>query len=333
MNEDRIDRYARGELSPAEARELAQEALNDPELFEELTFAGVAKAALEKPAPAPKVVLFPRRPVIWNVVGATAAAAAVIAGVAVYRNAAVRAPLPKLETILVTKDLGMLPFAPAFRSIEIDSRTPRTEGSVQAVHDGEATIDLGSLDGLQKGDELEVLPAGRVTLTTVFRDRARGTVSGGVRARSKFRVTGAALPRVLMDRAEGLVTRGELDPAREAVREAAPLVEAAHGDLALLAVLEYHAGAVEAAARHYEMAGDPQSWNSLGAIRIMRGDYAGAEAALQKAGATGRNNLGVLAEMRGDRRKAEAYYRDALRELGGDRARIESNLARVQGRR
>jgi Flp pilus assembly protein TadD len=66
---------------------------------------------------------------------------------------------------------------------------------------------------------------------------------------------------------------------------------------------------------------------------MMRGDYAGAETALQEAGATGRNNLGVLAELRGDRRKAEAYYRDALHDPGGDSALIESNLARVQGRR
>jgi hypothetical protein len=333
MNEDRIDRYARGELTPAEARELAQEALNDSELFEELTFAGVAKAAVERTAAAPKVVPFPRRRAIWKVVGATAAAAAVIAGVAVYRTAAVRAPLPKLETMLVTKDLGPVAFAPVFRSAEKSARAPRTEGSVVALADGEATVDLGSLDGVEKGDNLEILPAARLAVTTVFRESARGKDAGNVRVQSKVRLSDAARARGLLDRAQALLQHGERESAQAALGEAAPLVESAHADLALLAAIEYHTGAVDAAARHYEMAGDPQSWNSLGAIRMMRGDYVGAEAALLKAGAPAQNNLGVLAELRGDRRKAETYYRDALRHAGTDRALIESNLARVQRRR
>jgi len=45
--EHQIDLYARGELSPAEARELAQEALRRPDLFEELSAAALAKAAVE----------------------------------------------------------------------------------------------------------------------------------------------------------------------------------------------------------------------------------------------------------------------------------------------
>src|SRR5438552_259389 len=43
----RIDLYVRGELSPVEARELAQEALRRPDLFEELNAAALAKAAIE----------------------------------------------------------------------------------------------------------------------------------------------------------------------------------------------------------------------------------------------------------------------------------------------
>jgi hypothetical protein len=43
----RIDLYVRGELSPSEARELAQEALARPDLFEELNTAALAKAAIE----------------------------------------------------------------------------------------------------------------------------------------------------------------------------------------------------------------------------------------------------------------------------------------------
>src|SRR5258706_14558467 len=43
----RIDLYVRGELSPVEARELAQEALRRPDLFEELNAAALVKAAIE----------------------------------------------------------------------------------------------------------------------------------------------------------------------------------------------------------------------------------------------------------------------------------------------
>src|SRR3979411_2372160 len=45
--DQRIDLYVRGELSPVEARELAQEALRRPDLFEELNAAALAKAAIE----------------------------------------------------------------------------------------------------------------------------------------------------------------------------------------------------------------------------------------------------------------------------------------------
>jgi hypothetical protein len=43
---DRIDRYLRGELSPQEARALAQASLDSAALFDELTDAALAKAAL-----------------------------------------------------------------------------------------------------------------------------------------------------------------------------------------------------------------------------------------------------------------------------------------------
>jgi hypothetical protein len=64
--EDRIDCYVRGELAAAEARELAQESLDDPELFEDLTCSALAKAAvsarsagrqLEPPGPREIIVL------------------------------------------------------------------------------------------------------------------------------------------------------------------------------------------------------------------------------------------------------------------------------------
>src|SRR5438067_13759007 len=48
--DEHIDRYVRGELNPAEARALAQKSLDNPELFEELTSAALAKAALAEPS-------------------------------------------------------------------------------------------------------------------------------------------------------------------------------------------------------------------------------------------------------------------------------------------
>ena len=47
MSDDVKDRFARGELSPAESRDLARKALDDPELFDELTYTAVAGAELQ----------------------------------------------------------------------------------------------------------------------------------------------------------------------------------------------------------------------------------------------------------------------------------------------
>ena len=40
---EKLDRFARGKLSPSESRELAQQALGDHDLFDELTSTAVAK--------------------------------------------------------------------------------------------------------------------------------------------------------------------------------------------------------------------------------------------------------------------------------------------------
>ena len=59
--DDRIDRYVRGELSPAEARELAQESLEDPELFEALTYSALAKKTVAAGHHAPHAQQTARR--------------------------------------------------------------------------------------------------------------------------------------------------------------------------------------------------------------------------------------------------------------------------------
>ena len=50
MDLDRIERYMNRELHPAAARAMAHEALDDSDLFEELTAVALVRAALESPA-------------------------------------------------------------------------------------------------------------------------------------------------------------------------------------------------------------------------------------------------------------------------------------------
>lgn len=198
--EDSIDRYVRRELTAAEARELAQKSLGDPELFEDLTFSALAKAALSarsvgeqspQPAPGARVVRFPRKARMF-VVGAAAAAAIALVSLYSVRLSLLRqneptvvenqspktAPAPPLvpslafsakpgQPVLLASDLQSKPAhregAPVFRSLESERRSPRLTGSVVSIEDGLATIDLGSLDGLAKGSELRVFRDERST--------------------------------------------------------------------------------------------------------------------------------------------------------------------------
>ena len=188
MTGDQIDRYVRGELSPAEARELAQASLDSPELFEELSDSALAKAALcSRPLPSDKVVRFPRK--AWIAV-AGVAAAVVLISLAVVRPG--RTANPHLSPVLsfsaahgqpVLLAGGLQPVqtgAPVFRSPQTDSRAPQTAGSIVSIEDGVATIDLGSLDGLARDSVLQVFHAerpaetiARLQVTSVFRERAR----------------------------------------------------------------------------------------------------------------------------------------------------------------
>ena len=130
-----------------------------------------------------------------------------------------------------------------------------------------------------------------------------------------------------------------------------------------LAALEYQAGSLQAAEMHYRSAVESlkqepaasvreqaAALNDLGVIRLLNGNYDGAEAPLSQAVSKsaktdivyGRsvNNLAVLAELRGDRRKAEELYTVAQRALAGaadspaqERRVVETNLARIRGLR
>lgn len=413
--EGQLDRYARGELTAAEARELAQQCLDDSELFEELTYSALAKAALTAPMVREQLPLRASRARAFRfatkarilVAGAVAAAAIVIVSllspkllllqrnqpspIQTQPNAAAPASLLKPglgpsaqpgQPILLAVGLQLQSNrredAPVFRGQELHSRPPRPSGSIVSIEEQLATVDLGALDGIAKGSELRVFreepstqPVGRLRVTAVFRERARGMISGGqdIQVNHRVRVSDETHLDALLQQVEALSRGGRSDAARAVAAKAVGWAETADvspGErgkaLQLLASLEYQAGDLRAAEQRYQSAAD--TWksappgshelsvalNNLAVLRLLRGDYEGAEAPLEQAVAQSSqthsvyaravNNLAVVAEVRGDRQKAETLYTDALRAFTGvsdsteqDRRAVEANLTRLRNLR
>ena len=353
MMSDRMDRYVRGDLSPAEARELAQASLDSSELFDELTDSALAKAALySAPLPTPKIASFPRT--VWFVIAGVAAAAVVLLSFAVMRprRTANRHLTPVLalgvsrsQPILLASGLQPTPAGPdhqpVFRGPQTDSRAPRMEGSIVSVDDGVATIDLGSLDGLAKDSELPILPhdqpaqvIGRLQVTTVFRERARGRILDGPNphVNDRVRVDAPTHLAARIQHVDSLHNRGDADAAYRAADQASQWLEAAP----------------KTDTANIPASTQSELWNRLAVLRILRGDYLSAAAPLTRAAALSpgkniasarsSNNLGVLSELRGDRRHAESQYTAALQALADlpnaplqERRAVEANLARLRG--
>ena len=255
MNEEEIDRFARGELSAEESRALAQRALDNPDLFDELTALSVARAGS-----APR----PRKKRVWPWIVAAAAAVLLAVIVPAVWRPAVRAP----EVAAVIREPLLLARAhegaAVFRGdAAAADRAPRATGSVASIEDGAATIDLGSLDGLAKGGSVEVIRDGRVagtiSLDTIFRTRARGKAAGlALHAGDQVHVPDAAYLNALLDQIDALVTRGDSIGARRIAGQAARL-------------------AADAAAA------DPADLNNLAVIAELRGDQAKAESLYRQA--------------------------------------------------
>jgi len=219
MNEEIVDRFARGDLSPAESRDLAQRALGNHDLFDELTSTAIAKHGL---APRGK-----RR--IWPRIAILAAAAAVILGVvlnAPRRNSqpvspGVAMPAPP---ILLAKNADSN--SVAFRGADTESRASRATGSIESIADGIATIDLGSLDGLAKDAEVDVIRSGKsigkIKLTTIFRDHSRGEIVSGSQAGAgdQVRVPPVARMRANLDQINAAMLRGDPEKAMSIARQA-----------------------------------------------------------------------------------------------------------------
>jgi len=214
MSEDKLDKFASGELSLTETRELARQALDDSELFEDLTSIAIARTGLQKRG---------RQIPIWPGIAILAAAAIVILAVALHT------PQPQPRVLPPVAAAAMDPIFLArsgnsngaqFRGADSDSRAPKSTGSVASVEDGLITIDLGSLDGLLKGSEVEVIrdgqSIGKINVSTVFRERARGEAQPGlaIRAHDLVRVSAEAELRAVLDQIDSSMARGDAAAAR-----------------------------------------------------------------------------------------------------------------------
>lgn len=352
-----IDEFAARDLSPAAARQLAQQALDNPDLFDALVASGAAEAGLENPA-----VSHPARRVSWAI-AVGAAAAAVVLAFFVWRNPSEPARLAVSKPPVVSKPITLpslngenggpvllaselspanLSALPVFRGDASLDRQPQPTGIITAVADGEATVNLGSLDGLAKGTAL-----GPIVITTVFRDHARGRIANGaaVHVNDRVQVPPALHVAAVLHEVDALAATGDLKQARELARTA--LAAGSSGEtrtlLETLAALDYQAGATDVAREHYEAAANnfyappaaspteqAATLNSLGALYLLRGDPQSAAKPLNQAASQTAldpdlraqilNNLGVLSELNGDLVKARDYY---------TRAHAQANLTRI----
>lgn len=393
---DRIERFARGELSPAEARDLAQASLDSQALFDEVMATALAKAA----AANAHAYLEPVRRVWWRspvaLVAASAFALLIVVSVVVAKLSVTKThsattarmqvpattpalkptlsfPAGSSQPILLASDLEQSPSASAelFRGEESSTRAPRQTGSIISVEDGLATIDLGSLDGISKGTEVEVYRdqafknlVGHFGVNTVFRERARGEV-GDTEARAKYvlRTSDTTYLHALVQRADDLLARGQLTEARQAATAASTWANAASVPLAekvkameVVARFDFLADDAESARTHYQTALEMLSsdehtppediaevQNNLAVLAMLRGDFDSAKKFLGQSTlpsdphlqADHLNNLGVLLEQRGDVQQAKDCYTKALdalpRNLRHEREIVEANLARVEG--
>jgi hypothetical protein len=283
--DETIDRLLAGELPAAEQRRIAQAALDDPDLFELLTAAGVVTNSVDaKNAKAPSSVLnnssvAPGAP--WTrprviVMTMVAAAAAIVLAVAIgrTRNAATPAPTGNVAQapvipaaipppLLLTARLDAAS-QPAFRTDAGTSRLPRQTGTIVSVHDGEVDLDLGSLDGLKQGSELRAVHGredarngSRVTITVVFRERSRGRLAAGVQVQAGDRVDVAPAVHVsaILEQAAARSAAGDLPGARRLAQLAVSRARTAdvsadvrRRSLDQLGRLEHEAGDLDASA-------------------------------------------------------------------------------------
>ncbi|HUJ51687.1 MAG TPA: hypothetical protein VLW25_15865, partial [Bryobacteraceae bacterium] len=270
---------------------------------------------------------------------------------------------------LLARDLGPTTtsgaVAPVFRSTEPESRAPQPQGSIVALDNLVATVNLGSLDGLAKGAQLEVFhgtskqSSARLEVTTIFRDRARGFIAAGspIQVNDRVRVAAPVYLSAVLEQVGSLADRGDMEAARKTARAALAWANsnniapgATRAILERLAALDYKNGDLSAAEQDYQSlaagftspppAGTTEQdavFNAWGSLLVLRGDTSQAELKFRQThDADGLNNAGVLAELHGQAANAQALYEAALRIIdkspsasARDRQTIEANLARL----
>ena len=350
---ERLERLLAGELSPEEQRRLAQAALDDPDLFDQLTAVAAVASTSDRDRTREAPIPFRRPAPVRGFRRAAMTAAAVAAMIALaigYRwrsagpepsapeSASVQPSEPNPATtsrpapvavapILLTVYAGGSERAPAaFRADDTARRVPKAEGLVISENAGIIEIDLGSLDGLTQGLELGVTRAeksdaeiGRVTIATVFREQSRGRTPEPAAVHQGDRIHMAPDVHVtaLLNQITARRSAGDTSDVRTLAETAAT------------------------AAQNPGVSADlrAQALNELGALQIDQREYDAAERTLQtaltQAGTVAKlrvtNNLGALAALRGDRATAEALYRQArsladAAALDAERAAIDKNL-------
>jgi Flp pilus assembly protein TadD len=351
-----IDQFATRELSPAAARELAHQALEDADLFDALVARGAAEASLE--APAVRAALStPARRKQWAIALGAVAAAWLLA-IFVWRivvsqqshqplqqaRTSVSKPaiLPSLEAangrpVLLASELTVRSSdAPVFRGSDAATkRQPQSTGIITALDAGVATVNLGSLDGLAKGTEL-----GSIVITTVFRDHARGKIAKGaaIHVNDRVQVPRSVHLAAVLREVNALAATGDLSQARELARKT--LAAGSSGEtrslLEQLAALDYQAGAIDAAREHYEAAANnfyappaaspseqAVTLNSLGALYLLRGDPDSAVKPLNQAAAQTAIDPDLRAQILNNL--------GVLSEMNGDLAKARDYYSRAHG--
>jgi hypothetical protein len=113
-----------------------------------------------------------------------------------------------------------------FRGVDTKSRESRATGSIGSIADGIATIDLGSLDGLAKDAEVDVIRGGqaigRIKVTTIFRDHSRGQIADGasITVNDQVRVPPSARLRAILDRIDATLASGQAEKAMSIAQQA-----------------------------------------------------------------------------------------------------------------
>lgn len=284
----RLDRYIAGELPRDEERNLAQAALDDPDLFDALMAESAARTAIRLEGASDRAAA--AVPLMRTRTAAVLAAAAALTLAVLYPlwRASTReihqpaqtaatpptpSPAPAAMSVpeILTARLEDLTGAStaAFRSAAVASRGPNAEGIITEVGGGDAAVALGSLDGVVQDAELDVyrgngflVAVSRLRIEAVFRETSRARVIGAeVHVGDVVLVPPTLAVAAARQRIVSLLASGEASDARRVAEQALPHLKnpGVHADdkravLTMLGALERRAGERDHAVEHLRTA-------------------------------------------------------------------------------